>query len=139
MLSATEKTMFDRASVLRLRDTPRGCPMSWQDAVKSCFQIPGPLHCKVTGKAQHAGHSMQTQHTQHCSIISIVQHCCHIERERFITASYCCCQKLLTNSKPTALQADWQSTACKSQQHLHAVLCQSQLANKHKQHCSSIV
>ena len=46
-----------------------------------------------------------------------------------------CCQKLLTNSRPTALQGDWQSTACKSQHANHII----QMGLQHHQHCIALL
>ncbi len=46
-----------------------------------------------------------------------------------------CCQNLLTNSRPTALQGDWQSTACKSQHASHII----QMGMQHHQHCIALL
>ena len=48
-----------------------------QHCCQKLFTKSGPLHCRVTDTAQHASHSMQQEGTS--SIISTVQHCCHME------------------------------------------------------------
>ena len=74
LLSYIEEIMFNGASVLSFGDTPGGCPVSWQAAVKTCSQTSGPLHCRVTGKAQHASHSMQMELQQHQHCIALLSH-----------------------------------------------------------------
>jgi len=66
-------------------------------AVKSCLQIPGSLHCRVTDRAQHASHSMQQMGTSSTASSSALYSIADTTRDCFITASYCC-TKLLTNS-----------------------------------------
>ena len=83
-----------------------------------CQPIPGPLHCSVIDRTQHASHSMQVTACKS-------QHAADGHQQH-------CCQNLLTYSRPTALQCDRQNAACKSQHASHSMqvtACKSQHAS----------
>ncbi len=50
-------------SIISIAVTWRELSSQHHTAVKSCLQIPGPLHCRVTNTAQLASHNMQQMGT----------------------------------------------------------------------------
>ena len=76
-----------------------------QHCCQKLFTNSGPLHCRVTDTAQHASHSMQQKGTSSTAASPASYSIAVTQRGWFITASYCC-QQLLTDSSPTALQGD---------------------------------